>query len=123
MPEFSYTELLPLGQDTTDYRQVSADGTGTRQAFGKTFLEIDPGVLSLLTETAMRDIAHLLRPGHLRQLRVEVLEYSELGMEAVWKIEVRDFPAFIVVDDKGNDFFADVTTARQPLLSIGSAPS
>jgi fumarate hydratase class I len=41
---------------------------------------------------------------------VEVLEYPELGMEAVWKIEVRDFPAFIVVDDKGNDFFADVST-------------
>ncbi|MBT0770473.1 fumarate hydratase [Kineosporia sp. J2-2] len=41
--------------------------------------------------------------------RVEVLEYAELGMEAVWKIEVEDFPAFIVVDDKGNDFFAEVT--------------
>ena len=40
---------------------------------------------------------------------VEVLEYPELGMEAVWKIEVRDFPAFIVVDDKGNDFFAAVS--------------
>ncbi|MBM7507357.1 fumarate hydratase class I [Nocardioides salarius] len=38
---------------------------------------------------------------------VEVLEYPELGMEAVWKIEVEDFPAFIVVDDKGNDFFTD----------------
>ena len=41
---------------------------------------------------------------------VEVLEYPELGMEAIWKIEVEDFPAFIVVDDKGNDFFASVTT-------------
>ena len=40
---------------------------------------------------------------------VELLEYDELGMEAVWKIDVVDFPAFIVVDDKGNDFFADVT--------------
>lgn len=40
---------------------------------------------------------------------VEVLEYPELGMEAVWKIEVEDFPAFIVVDDKGEDFFAGVT--------------
>jgi fumarate hydratase class I len=39
---------------------------------------------------------------------VEVLEYPELGMEAVWKIEVENFPAFIVVDDKGNDFFADL---------------
>jgi fumarate hydratase, class I len=40
--------------------------------------------------------------------KVEVLEYPELGMEAVWKIEVQDFPAFIVVDDKGNDFFAEL---------------
>ena len=39
--------------------------------------------------------------------KVEVIEYAELGMEAIWKIEVEDFPAFIVVDDKGNDFFAD----------------
>jgi tartrate/fumarate subfamily iron-sulfur-dependent hydro-lyase beta chain len=39
--------------------------------------------------------------------KVEVLEYPELGMEAVWRIEVEDFPAFIVVDDKGNDFFAE----------------
>lgn len=37
--------------------------------------------------------------------KVEVLEYQELGMEAVWKIEVKDFPAFIIVDNKGNDFF------------------
>ena len=37
--------------------------------------------------------------------KVDVLEYPELGMEAVWKIEVENFPAFIVVDDKGNDFF------------------
>ena len=48
--------------------------------------------------------------------RVEVLEYPELGMEAVWRIEVEDFPAFIVIDDKGNDFFAEVT---KPVLTIG----
>jgi fumarate hydratase class I len=41
--------------------------------------------------------------------RVEVLEYPELGMEAVWKIDVEDFPAFIVVDDKGHDFFESVS--------------
>jgi fumarate hydratase class I len=40
---------------------------------------------------------------------VEVLEYPELGMEAVWRIEVEDFPAFVIVDDKGNDFFAEVS--------------
>ena len=48
--------------------------------------------------------------------KVEVLEYSELGMEAVWRIEVVDFPAFIVVDDKGNDFFAETS---KPVLTIG----
>ncbi|MSU71519.1 MAG: fumarate hydratase [Opitutus sp.] len=46
--------------------------------------------------------------------RVEVLEYPELGMEAVWKIEVEDFPAFILVDDKGNDFFANGCAACLP---------
>ncbi len=40
--------------------------------------------------------------------KVEVLEYPELGMEAVWRIEVEDFPAFIITDDKGNDFFAEL---------------
>jgi fumarate hydratase class I len=40
--------------------------------------------------------------------KVECLEYPELGMEAIWKIEVEDFPAFILVDDKGNDFFEEV---------------
>ena len=44
---------------------------------------------------------------------IEVLEYEELGMEAIWKIEVEDFPAFIVVDDKGNDFFTQVSTPVQ----------
>jgi fumarate hydratase class I len=48
--------------------------------------------------------------------KVEVLDYAELGMEAVWKIEVEDFPAFILVDDKGNDFYA---ATSQPVLSIG----
>jgi fumarate hydratase, class I len=47
---------------------------------------------------------------------VDVLEYRELGMEAVWKIEVADFPAFVVVDDKGNDFFTD--TAKPVPLTV-----
>jgi fumarate hydratase class I len=50
--------------------------------------------------------------------KVEVLEYPELGMEAVWKIEVEDFPAFIVVDDKGNDFYADVRAAAAMPVSL-----
>ena len=48
--------------------------------------------------------------------KVEVLEYPELGMEAVWKIEVEDFPAFIVVDDKGNDFYSQLMAAKPATL-------
>ena len=50
--------------------------------------------------------------------KVEVLEYAELGMEAVWKIEVHDFPAFIVVDDKGNDFFDAVNATSGVQINI-----
>jgi fumarate hydratase, class I len=50
--------------------------------------------------------------------RVEVLEYPELGMEAVWKIDVVDFPAFIVVDDKGNDFFAGITSSSGAAVKL-----
>ncbi|MFZ8966510.1 MAG: fumarate hydratase [Ilumatobacteraceae bacterium] len=52
--------------------------------------------------------------------KVEVLEYSDLGMEAVWKIEVRDFPAFIVIDDKGNDFFDMVDATRATPVNLRS---
>ena len=51
--------------------------------------------------------------------KVEVLDYADLGMEAVWKIEVENFPAFIVVDDKGNDFFAETSKP----LTIGLKPA
>src|SRR5215469_16661149 len=69
MPEFSYTELLPTGADDTEYRRLDATGLTSLQTLGRSFLEVDPDVLTLLTREAMRDIAHLLRPGHLRQLR------------------------------------------------------
>src|ERR1700750_2847986 len=69
MPEFSYSDLLPLGQDATSYQWLSSDGVTARSSFGRNFLEIEPQVLTRLTSAAMRDIAHLLRPAHLRQLR------------------------------------------------------
>ncbi len=52
--------------------------------------------------------------------KVEVLDFADLGMEAVWKIEVENFPAFVVVDDKGNDFFAE--TLRPVTLNIAVGP-
>ncbi len=68
MPEFAYTDLLPLGPDDTPYRLLTADGVSTVEAAGRTFLQVEPEALRLLARTAMRDISHLLRPAHLAQL-------------------------------------------------------
>ncbi len=70
--EFAYTDLLPLVQDaydTTTFRKLSDEGVSTVGGpGGRTFLEVDSEAIRLLTATAMRDIAHLLRTGHLAQL-------------------------------------------------------
>jgi fumarate hydratase class I len=52
--------------------------------------------------------------------KVEVLDFPELGMEAVWRIEVKDFPAFVVVDDKGNDFFAETLRPITASIPVGA---
>jgi fumarate hydratase class I len=69
MAEFSYTDLLPLGHDETTYKKIAEGGVDATQAFGRSFISVDPQALTLLSRTAFRDIAHLLRPAHLRQLR------------------------------------------------------
>jgi len=69
MAEFAFTEILPLGPDNTKYRLVSTEGIETVETPLGTFLKVSPEAITLLTETAMRDIAHLLRSGHLQQLR------------------------------------------------------
>lgn len=69
MPEFRYSDLLPLGPDDTQYRLVTSEGVRVTRGAGREFLEVEPEVLRLLTEEAMHDIAHYLRPAHLAQLR------------------------------------------------------
>ncbi len=69
MPEFTYSDLLPLGPSDTEYRLVTAEGVRVTEAAGRSFLEVEPEALRLLTQTAMHDIAHYLRPAHLAQLR------------------------------------------------------
>lgn len=69
MPEFAYADPLPLGPDTTPYRLIATEGVRTVELGDRTFLQVDPEVLRLLTFEAIRDISHLLRPGHLAQLR------------------------------------------------------
>ncbi|MGA6926640.1 MAG: fumarate hydratase [Desulfosarcina sp.] len=69
MVEFAYTGLLPLGQDDTPYRLLTADHVSTASFEGQTMLKVTPEGLELLAETAFRDVSHLLRPAHLGQLK------------------------------------------------------
>ncbi|MDJ0342720.1 fumarate hydratase [Streptomyces sp. H10-C2] len=69
MPEFSHTDLLPLGEDTTPYRLITSEGVSTFEADGRTFLKVEPEALRTLAAEAMHDISHYLRPAHLTQLR------------------------------------------------------
>ena len=70
MVEFAYQDLLPIGKDQTPWRLLTTEGVRVVEGpAGRQFLEIDEEPLRLLTETAMHDIAHFLRPAHLAQLR------------------------------------------------------
>jgi len=67
-PEFSYQDLLPIGEDKTEYRLLSSDGISTFSADGKEFLKVSPAVIENLTKVAIHDISHYLRSEHLAQL-------------------------------------------------------
>ena len=63
MAEFEYEDLLPIGPDQTEYRLLTTEGVSTVEGpGGRTFLQVEPEALRTLTETAMHDIAHYLRP-------------------------------------------------------------
>jgi len=67
-PDFTYSDLLPLGADKTKYRLVSKAGVSVIKLGDKEFLQVEPSALTLLTETAIHDISHYLRTEHLEQL-------------------------------------------------------
>ena len=67
-PEFNYQDLLPLGEDSTQYRLLSTEGVSTFTADGKEFLKVTPQAISDLTQVALHDISHYLRSEHLAQL-------------------------------------------------------
>ena len=69
MPDFAFTELLPLDHDETPYRLLTTEGVSTFETPHGRFLKVEPEALTLITSAGMREIAHLLRPGHLQQLR------------------------------------------------------
>ena len=69
MSEFTYSPMLPTAEDDTPYKCISTDFVKTTEIDGRTFIQVDPAGLTLLAEQAMADVSHLLRPGHLAQLR------------------------------------------------------
>ncbi len=76
MPTFDFSPIFPPGHDDVPYRRLSGDGVSTFSALGKTFVKVEPAAITALTSAAMKDIAHLLRPGHLAQLRA-ILDDTE----------------------------------------------
>jgi fumarate hydratase, class I len=72
-PEFHYSDLLPTagsnGADETPYRLITTEGVSTVEVEGRTFLKVEPEAIRRLTDEAMHDISHYLRPAHLAQLR------------------------------------------------------
>lgn len=69
MPDFAYSELFPHGHDQTPYRKLDVSGVGVDSFRGQEVLTVEGGALTALAATAIRDISHLFRPGHLAQLR------------------------------------------------------
>ena len=68
-PEFNYSDLLPIGPDETEYRFLGKEGIEVVAAAGRTFITVSPEAITKLTEEAIHDINHYLRPAHLQQLR------------------------------------------------------
>src|SRR3982074_3322713 len=69
VPSYQHTPLFPLGKDNTPYRQIPAEGVKVQKAMGRDILTVDPAAMTALAQQAFADINHLLRPGHLKQLR------------------------------------------------------
>jgi fumarate hydratase, class I len=68
-PEFKYADMLPIGPDETPYRLITRKGVSATEVGGRAFLHVEPTAIRRLTEAAMHDISHYLRPAHLAQLR------------------------------------------------------
>src|SRR5467141_1329654 len=76
LPSYQHTPLFPLGEDNTPYRQITDRGVKVQKAMGRDILTVEPAALTALAEEAFADINHLLRPGHLAQLR-KILDDTE----------------------------------------------
>ncbi len=122
MVDFNYQEMFPLGEDTTEYRCLSREHISVASFEGKEILRIAPEALTLLTETAFKDVAHLLRPAHLSKLAailedpeaskndrlvaLEMLKNAVISAEMEFPI-CQDTGTAIVMGKKGQRVWAD----------------
>ncbi len=137
MPEFAYEDLLPLGADSTPYRLLTTEGVRTVQGpAGRTFLEVAPEALRLLSQQAMHDIAHYLRPGHLAQLRkilddpgasnndkfvaLDLLQNANISAGGVLPM-CQDTGTAIVMGKRGQHVLTEGTDERPLSQGIGDA--
>ena len=124
MSDYVHHEMFPLGEDTTPYRLLTTDYVSTVNFDGRQFLKVDSRALSLLADQALRDTSHLLRPGHLAQLRkiiddpeasdndrfvaIELLKNANIASGGVLPM-CQDTGTAIVMGKKGQDVLTDGT--------------
>ncbi|WP_316979004.1 fumarate hydratase [Shumkonia mesophila] len=120
MSAYVHHEMFPLGHDDTPYRRLATDGVKTVTLDGRTLLKVDPAALTALTEAAIHDTQHLLRPTHLAQLRkilddpeaspndrfmaIELLKNAAISAEGVLPM-CQDTGTIIVMGKKGENVF------------------
>src|SRR3954463_6871941 len=121
-PHYEHTPLFPLGKDETPYRKISSAGVEVREVLGKEVLVVEQSALRTLSEAAFTDINHLLRPGHLEQLRsilddkeassndkfvaYDFLKNANIAAGGVLPM-CQDTGTAIIMGKKGNNVFTD----------------
>jgi fumarate hydratase class I len=122
MSDYVHHEIFPLGEDTTPYRLLTTDYVSTAKFEGREILKVDPRALTLLADQAMRDTQHLLRPGHLAQLRkiiddpeasdndrfvaLELLKNANIASSGILPM-CQDTGTAIIMGKKGQDVWTD----------------
>ena len=127
MEEFKYQDPFPVGEDTTEYRLLTRDHVSTSVFEGSEMLKVDPEGLTLLAETAFKDVAHLLRPSHLEQwagilddpeasandryVALELLQNAVIAAEGVFPM-CQDTGTAIVMGKKGEQVWTGASDAE-----------
>ena len=135
-PYTDYTDLLPLGADESPYRLLTTEGVEVVEAAGRTFLQVAPEALRLLTDAAMHDIAHFLRPAHLAQLRrilddpeasandrfvaLDLLKNANVASGGILPM-CQDTGTAIVMGKRGSQVLTTGTTSDEAAISAGVA--